>query len=112
MHLFRKYRVSYQTSYWVSGDRWLPGSRVHGLKFLVCNQGFTNSQLFESKFDPNKHDAVMAIFYKGPENGWTISMYSPDQKQDVSIIAKKMGGGGHPCACGFQVKDLNEVFKV
>lgn len=86
-------------------------TEFEGLKFLVCNQGFTNSQLFDSKFDPNKHDAVMAIFYKGPEKGWTISLYSPNQKHNLSLIAKKMGGGGHPCACGFQVKDINQVIK-
>lgn len=80
-----------------------------GLKFLAVNQGGANSKIFDSKFDAEKHDAVMAIFYKGPDIGWSINMYSPNQKADLSGIAKKMGGGGHAYACGFQVLDIREV---
>lgn len=71
-----------------------------GLRFLVCNAMNVNSQLFESKFDHNKHDAVMAWGYTN--RNWTVSMYTDKLGVDVGAIARKYGGGGHTGACGFQ----------
>jgi uncharacterized protein len=79
------------------------------LVFLAVNAGGINSKAFDSKFDSGKHDAVMSFFYDGSQNKWTVSLYSPDQKQDLSGIAKEMGGGGHAAACGFQVDNLGWI---
>lgn len=80
-----------------------------GLRFLAVNAGGLNSQAFESRFNPEDHDAVMAFFYDGLQGKWTVGMYSPDQSRDLSGIAKSMGGGGHAAACGFRVSSLKEI---
>ena len=77
------------------------------LRFLVVNAGGINSQAFESKYDPATHDAVMSFIFDGKQ--WIVSLYSPDQSRDLSVIAKEMGGGGHKAACGFQIKSLSEI---
>ncbi len=69
-------------------------------RFLVANSLNNNSQLFESKFNHHDYDAVMTF---GFTNGkWSMSMYTDKPNIDVSVIAKKYGGGGHRGACGFQ----------
>ena len=83
-----------------------------GFRWLCVNVSGTNSMAFDSKFDPELHDGVMSFFYAGDNGHWKFSMYSPDQKHDFSVIAKEMGGGGHPAACGFQVKDLAIVLPI
>jgi len=80
-----------------------------GYLFLAVNAGGLNSQAFESRYDPDEHHAVMAFFYDGSQKQWTVSMYSPDQSSDLSGLAKKMGGGGHAAACGFQVNSLAQI---
>lgn len=79
-----------------------------GLNFLTVNAAGINSISFESAYDPKVHDGVMS-FYMASDATWKFSIYSPDQRVDHSEIAKSMGGGGHPFACGFQVDDLAEV---
>ena len=86
-----------------------------GLDLLCVNAGGINSMAFESRYDPDRHDAVLAFYYNGERNIWTFSLYSPDQKYaedpTLSGIAKSMGGGGHNCACGFQTVSLTAVFE-
>lgn len=77
-----------------------------GYRWLAVNASGTNSMAFDSKFDPAVHDGVISFYYDGSTDVWKFSMYSPDQKHDFSGIAKEMGGGGHPCACGFQLENL------
>lgn len=75
-----------------------------GLFFIAINRMLTNSQMFDSVYDPLTHDAMLTFgFRKGK---WTISMYSMKENVDVSVIAKEMGGGGHKGASGFQCKEL------
>jgi len=83
--------------------------RWRELNFLAVNAGGINSKAFDSKFDSNKHDAVMSFYYAGDQRRWTVSLYSPDKSRDLSGIAKEMGGGGHAAACGFQVKSLGDI---
>lgn len=83
--------------------------KPEGLKFLAVNQGGINSMAFDSAYDPEKHDGVLSFFYTGVGDHWKVSLYSPDQSRDLSVYAKIKGGGGHPYACGFQVKDLSEI---
>lgn len=77
---------------------------IDGLKCIAINRGLTNSQLFESVYDPKKHDAMLAfVFRKGK---WTISLYTDHDHINVSIICKRRGGGGHKGAAGFQCDNL------
>lgn len=79
-----------------------------GLRFIAANAALTGSQLFDSIYDENRHDAMMVYYHK---NGkfWTVSLYAIKPEVDVSLIAKKWGGGGHEGASGFQVNDIKEI---
>jgi uncharacterized protein len=101
--------LKYQTN---TNRRIMSKAFVHqwqDLCFLVVNADGINSQAFESRFDSEHHHAVMSFFYDGNQRKWTVSMYSPDQSRDLSVLAKKMGGGGHASACGFQIASLEEI---
>lgn len=43
-----------------------------------------------------------AVFYQDPK-GLRVSLRSTDSREDVSLIAKKFGGGGHRNAAGFVI---------
>ena len=75
---------------------------VDGLKCIAINKMLTNSQLFESVWDGEKYDAMLAFGFR--KNKWTISLYTDKEGIDVSVTAKKFGGGGHKQAAGFQVE--------
>ena len=45
-----------------------------------------------------QYDILLPHYYDGKK--WTVSLYS--EKVDVSVIAKRYGGGGHKGASGFQ----------
>jgi len=78
-----------------------------GLKFLMLNTGRGNSLTFTSIDKPeNGHDALCIFAWGGTK--WTFSLYHANHRKDLdlSTIAKKYGGGGHPGACGFQAKRI------
>lgn len=68
-------------------------------RFLVVNALNCNSQMFESKFNHDDYDAVMAYGYTN--KNWSVSMYTDKPGIDVGALAHKYGGGGHKMACGF-----------
>lgn len=75
-----------------------------GLRFIVSNAQLTNSSLFDTVFDPEKHDAMMTFAFR--KGQWTIGMYCPpallkERGIDLGALAKEFGGGGHPGAAGF-----------
>lgn len=77
---------------------------LDGLNLIACNKGLANSLLFESVYDPAKHDA-MCVFVR--RNGqWKVSLYTTKSEIDVSAICKVRGGGGHKGAAGFQCDEL------
>ncbi len=78
-----------------------------GHRAIVCNRGLANSKLFDSIYDPEKHD-LMITFCRLPTGRWTFSLYST--KLDCGSIARRYGGGGHPGAAGFQADQLPEGF--
>lgn len=80
-------------------------TEFEGLRALAANRGPTNSKLFESKWDPEKHD-VMVSFYWSHRGEWKVSLYTTKNGIDCGAICKKYGGGGHPKAAGFQCKTL------
>lgn len=70
---------------------------------LIANVGKASSQIFESSFDPAKHDLMIAYSnVKGDH--WTVSLHS--ESVDCSEIAAKFGGGGHKGAAGFTCNEL------
>lgn len=78
-----------------------------GFRFIVVN-GSGNSKLIDQVFDPAIADAGMTFYYHPHEQKWKVSLYCADigPKLDLSIIARKFGGGGHAGACGFAVDEL------
>lgn len=70
-----------------------------GYKCLALNQGRCNSKWFDSM--PG-YDIYIPFVFNGKT--WTVSLYSATV--DVSEIAKKYGGGGHPGASGFQCSKI------
>jgi len=81
----------------------------NGLRAIVCNKGLTGSKLFDSVYDPEKHD-LMITFCRLPSQKWSFSLYSTKPEIDCGAIAKRLGGGGHPGAAGFQSNELPEGF--
>lgn len=72
-----------------------------GLRAICLNSGGANSQLFESVWDPEKHDIMMPFVFTGKY--WVFSIYTTKPEIDCSELAKRYGGGGHKGAAGFQV---------
>jgi len=70
-----------------------------GYKAICINKLLTNSQLFDSVYDPNKHD-IMITFGLRKNGLWTMSFYTTKEDVDVSELARKFGGGGHRQASG------------
>lgn len=70
------------------------------LHCIAANKQLTNSQLFDTVWDPNKYHAMLTFGWR--RGNWHISLYSTRKDVDVSIIAKNRGGGGHKGAAGFQ----------
>lgn len=73
-----------------------------GLKFLCVNSARFNSNFFAARDTiATGHDALLGFCFDG--KCWTVSLYHSANRKDLdlSLIAKKYGGGGHAGACGF-----------
>lgn len=81
-----------------------------GLRAICLNGGGFNSDVFKSVYDESKHDVMMPFKFDGKNNKWIISMYGT-KDIDLSVIAKKYGGGGHKSACGFETLNISTIFK-
>jgi len=79
--------------------------KFEGLRVIACNIGHSGSQLFDSVYDVEKHDAMMSFCMTNSQK-YAVSLYSTKPSVDVSEIAKKYGGGGHRGASGFQCDSL------
>lgn len=78
-----------------------------GLDFIVLNTGRFNSLTFAALDVPETgHDALLGYMFNGKV--WTVSLYHALHRTDLdlSVIAKKYGGGGHKGACGFTCTSL------
>ncbi len=78
--------------------------QFENLRVLTINTWGGSSTIYKSKWDPDKHDIMMA-YVRYPSGKWTVSLRG-DGRFDVSEIAKKYGGGGHKNAAGFVCKEL------
>lgn len=83
-------------------------TELDGLCVIACNAQLTNSQLFDSVWDPGTYDAMVTFGWR--KGKWTVSLYTNKEGVDVSEIAKAHGGGGHKGAAGFQCQELPEGF--
>ena len=79
-------------------------TEIDGLKCIAINRMLTNSQMFDSVWDPEKYDAMLTFGWR--KGQWNISLYSDMPDIDVSVVAKTRGGGGHKGAAGFQCSEL------
>jgi oligoribonuclease NrnB/cAMP/cGMP phosphodiesterase (DHH superfamily) len=75
-----------------------------GMHCIAVNRMLTNSQTFDSVWDPDVYDAMLTFGWR--KGHWGISLYSTKENVDVSEIAKARGGGGHKGAAGFQCQKL------
>lgn len=96
-------RAAFETE--LCPDVWLQA----GYHAIACNSPMCNSMLFDSIWDPDKHD-IMLSFFVGSNGIYTVSVYSTKPEIDCSLIAKAFGGGGHKSAAGFQC--VNLPFKI
>lgn len=71
-------------------------TEFEGHKCFAMNLGMCNSEYFKS-LPEGKYDILISFRFNGDK--WTFSLYSTTV--DVSVIAKKYGGGGHKGASGF-----------
>lgn len=78
---------------------------LDGLNLIAVNALLTNSKIFDSVFDPARHQAMCTFGWA--KGKWKVSLYSGNPAiTDVSAIAKARGGGGHPGAAGFYCDEL------
>lgn len=78
-----------------------------GLRFLCLNSARFNSLVFAARdLLETGHDALLGFCYDGRQ--WNVSLYHAKHRTDLdlSLIAKRHGGGGHRGACGFTSKTL------
>lgn len=78
-------------------------TEFEGHKVFAMNIGLAGSDWFKS-IDDGSYDILMPFSYNGKSGNWSYSMYS--KTIDVSVIAKKYGGGGHKGASGFTTDKL------
>jgi len=74
------------------------------LRCIAMNRMRENSKLFDTVYDPDRHDAMLTFGWR--DGQWTFSLYSTREDVDVSEVAKRYGGGGHKGAAGFQRASL------
>lgn len=81
---------------------------LEGNRVFCVNGGSMNSKYYNDLIE--EYDAVMNFCFNSYGNKkFKVSIYS--EKIDVSEIAKKFGGGGHPGASGFYFDDMNFIYE-
>jgi len=74
-----------------------------GYKCAAINRNY-GSPIFESV--SNDYDILISFMFDGEQ--YSVSLYQSENDKDIDLskIAMKYGGGGHPGASGFQCKEL------
>ena len=72
-----------------------------GYKCFAINLGYSGIDFFDD-LPEEVYDIFISFAFNGTQ--YVVSMYS--NTVDVSLIAKKYGGGGHKMASGFQCENL------
>lgn len=85
-------------------------TELGGLRCIAINRRLTNSKIFDSVYDPERHDAMLLFGWQKGE--WCCSLYTGNRPDvDVSEVAKLYGGGGHAGAAGFSCDTLPFALK-
>jgi oligoribonuclease NrnB/cAMP/cGMP phosphodiesterase (DHH superfamily) len=80
-------------------------------KAICLNSTRFNSKVYESVWDKEKYDIMLAwVNVKGER--YSVSIYTDKPGVDVSEIAKSFGGGGHVQAAGFQCKNVKPIINA
>lgn len=77
---------------------------------MLCVNYAGGTFVFDSMYDPTKHDIMLMFQYKAKYNAWAFSIYTYKNDIDVATIAESYGGGGHKDAAGFNVARLSDFF--
>lgn len=85
-------------------------AEIEGLRAICLNQASSNSIAFDSVFNPEKHDVMVPFSHNGKY--WRVSIYTTSPDIDCSAIARKLGGGGHKMAAGFETEDIFKILKT
>ena len=76
------------------------GVELSRYNVLACNRGNVPMDILDSRVDYEQHE--FGVVYSHRRQGHTkVSLVSFQPDMDVSIIAKRFGGGGHVAAAGF-----------
>jgi oligoribonuclease NrnB/cAMP/cGMP phosphodiesterase (DHH superfamily) len=78
-----------------------------GLRAIACNIKGVNSLAFDSVYNPDQHDIMVAFGYG--HGKWGFSLRTTHEHIDCSVIAKQFGGGGHKKAAGFGIVNLQDA---
>lgn len=81
------------------------------LTVILKSAFYIDSNMFVGFYDPKKHDMTIQI-YKNKDKKWKFSLRSIKENVDVSVIAKKYGGGGHVHASSFVVDNADFFFNL
>lgn len=80
----------------------------HGHRTLAINWVLEASDMGEMIYKDLGYDIALMFYYTG--NIWNFSLRS--EKVDVSKLALKYGGGGHPGASGFRTESVDWLLKL
>lgn len=89
----------------------MPEENGRTYKIICLNSTRFNSKVFETVWDPEKYDFMLAWVSVQGER-CSVSMYTDKPGIDVSEIAKKYGGGGHVQAAGFQCENVKPIVNM
>lgn len=74
----------------------------------ICCVGAYGSLAFASVYDESKHDIMVGLSFDGKTWGFS---FRTSKDIDVSLIAKKFGGGGHKSASGCHSDDIRKILE-
>jgi len=92
----------------LSGLRYGFEVNFHGHKTLAVNWSLEASDIGEVIYKELDYSVALLFYFNG-EN-WTFSLRS--NKVDVSQLALKHEGGGHPGAAGFRSQEIDWLMKI
>ena len=78
---------------------------LEGVKFVAINTDTNNIALRKMDLKKAGINSEGMLLFSRQKDKWVVTMYS-DKGVDVSVIAKKYGGGGHRSAAGFVTSEL------
>lgn len=77
---------------------------VNDLPAVCINSNFFSSNLFNTVYDSSVHKLMLCYCFDGKK--FKYSIYSTHSDVDCSVIAKRLGGGGHKGAAGWESKNF------